>query len=100
MENSLERNKRDKLKNILTDLAASQNSLEHDAERKNVYCELEELYSLPRKKEHFRHYYSDIFEVLTSIKNSEKQESIDVLGQNLKILYENYTPSSKRKVLV
>lgn len=49
-----------------------------------------ELYYSPDSQEGFRHFYSDIFAVLTQIQSGTKQGSIDILGQNLLEIRKGY----------
>jgi hypothetical protein len=71
---------------ILFKLSNSQEILESSSERSKVYLQLEEIYH--QKK--FRHYYSDIFSVLTTLKNESDVGDINILGQNLEIIRNGY----------
>ena len=51
---------------------------------------MEKLYYAPDNEKRFRHFYSDIFSVLTQINDGDDQGSIDVLGQNMDILLCGY----------
>ena len=75
---------------LLLDLAQSQTLLENPKERVDFYKRLEALYYAPTEAEAFRHFYSDVFAVLTQIHNGESSGSIEILGQNLDMLRKNY----------
>lgn len=51
-----------------------------------VYFSLEKLYFQNK----FRHYYSDIFSVLTDIKRESTEGNLEYLGLNIRNIYENY----------
>lgn len=83
--------KREEFKNILLELAQSEDLLQDRSKRRTMYIRLEALYYSPVEGKEFRHFYSDIFLTLTVIKKQpEKLGDIDVLGQNLSYLRENY----------
>lgn len=81
---------------ILRSLAYSEDSLKDKSERSKMYQRLENLYYSPSKETQFRHYYSDIFSVLTQIQEDEKGD-IEVLGQNLRLIREGYQSVNKDK---
>lgn len=93
MNISKEETQRTEFCNILYELAKSQTILNDPHERANMYIRLEKLYELEDGKL-FRHYYSDIFSVLSSIHSDAKLGSIDQLGQNLEIIRRGYTPKN------
>jgi len=75
---------------ILLELAKNQEVLQNEDERRNMYKRLENLYYVSNG-ENFRHFYSDIFTVLTQIKHDPSKGDINILGQNLSVLRENYS---------
>ncbi len=89
-----EEERREKLREFLFSLAKSQDCLQDQANRYNIYVQLEEIYHTDSGDD-FRHFYSDIFSVLTMIKNDNSTGNIDVLGQNLSIIREEYRPKNK-----
>lgn len=95
MDVSREEQKREIFKSILFELAKSQVILDKPYVRVNMYKKLEELYWDSECEQQFRHFYSDIFVVLTDIKRDGSLGSIDVLGQNIAILRSGYQPQNK-----
>lgn len=75
--------------NLLNDLAQSQIMLETEEKRTEFYKRLEKCYHNPNG-DNYRHYYSDIFLVLTSIKNKDAPGDIQVLGQNIQEIHSDY----------
>lgn len=90
-----EQEKREEFKKILLELAKNANLLEADSKCDVIFARLEELYCSADGAEHFRHFYSDIFEVLSLVKRDPELGTIDVLGQNMRLLYGQYQPSSQ-----
>ncbi len=90
MDITREEQQRDEFRGILLELAESQLSLKEKGDRSRVYQRLEKLYYSPDSQEGFRHFYSDIFAVLTQIQSGTKQGSIDILGQNLLEIRKGY----------
>lgn len=82
--------KRQEFRKILLELSADQEILKEPKKRSSFYLRLEELYYAPDNEKKFRHFYSDIFSVLTQINDGDEQGSIDVLGQNMNILLCGY----------
>ena len=82
--------KRQGFRQILLELSADQAILKDPKKRSDFYLRLEELYYAPDNEKRFRHFYSDIFSVLTQINDGDDQGSIDVLGQNMDILLCGY----------
>lgn len=72
------------------ELSADQEILKEPKKRSGFYLRLEKLYYAPDNEKRFRHFYSDIFSVLTQINDGDDQGSIDVLGQNMDILLCGY----------
>ena len=86
--------KREEFRNILLELAKGENLLKSESGCTDIYTRLEELYCPIEQTEHFRHFYSDIFEVLSLVKQDAKLGTIEILGQNMGILYEQYEPTA------
>lgn len=63
-----------------------------ESTRTSIYHRLENLYHSPDKDKNYRHFYSDIFIVLTQIQQGDKTGSIDILGENLKAIRMEYEP--------
>lgn len=82
--------KRQGFRQILLELSADQAILKDPKKRSDFYLRLEEFYYAPDNEKRFRHFYSDIFSVLTQINDGDDQGSIDVLGQNMDILLCGY----------
>ena len=91
MDARIEDNLRKQFVEILYDLAKSQDVLSSKARRSAFYLRLESLYGSSK----FRHYYSDIFSVLTSLQQDNSLGSIDTLGQNMNIIVRNYQAINK-----
>lgn len=87
MDLKYEEKMREKFCNLLKELSKSQVQLKNNNSKNKYYRQLEYLYHPNSDLELFRHYYSDIFSILTSL---SEDCSVDVLGQNLSILYSNY----------
>ena len=85
-----EQQQRDEFCNILLDLATSQELLQDQDQLNNMYNRLEDLYHAPKGQDRFRHFYSDILSVLMQIEQTPTLGSIDILGQNLDVIRENY----------
>jgi len=90
MDLSQEERQRREFRDILFSLSESQEILREKSDREKIYKRLEDLYYAPQKETAFRHFYSDIFSVLTTVKQGDKPGSIDVLGQNLAELRKGY----------
>ena len=82
---------------ILFDLAVDQQMLEDSSKRSKMYQRLERLYYPWDKETGFRHYYSDIFRVVTEIGNSEQPEGVDILCQNLSLIRDGYQAVNQDK---
>ena len=95
MDLSEENRKRAEFRQILQDLANSQEVLRDGKARVSFYRRLEDFYHLSTKDGHYRHFYSDIFPLLTQIFRGESSGSIDVLGENLRMIREGYQPINK-----
>lgn len=97
MDLSEERQKREVFREILRDLAKSQDVLKEKSDRVKMYGRLEKLYDAPDKEHEYRHFYSDIFGILTEIKNNAALGDINILGQNLSEIRKGYQSKHTRK---
>lgn len=82
MDLETEEQKRESFRNILFELASSQDNFEENTE---IYDKFKTLYDRDNN-EKFRHFYSDIFPVLRKIKDSSDYGDLDILSQNLDIV--------------
>ena len=92
MDTSKEEVQRNKFRDILFELASNQELLKDKRVRAKMYSRLEALYWPEKSEKPFRHFYSDIFSVLTAIRKNTDLGDINVLGQNLSMIREKYTP--------
>lgn len=92
MDTSKEEVQRNKFRDILFELASNQELLKDKSVRAKMYSRLEALYWPEESEKPFRHFYSDIFSVLTAIRKNTDLGDINVLGQNLSMIREKYTP--------
>ena len=92
MDTSKEEIQRNKFRDILFELASQQEYLKDKSVRAKMYSRLEALYWPEKSEKPFRHFYSDIFSVLTAIRKNTDLGDINVLGQNLSMIREKYTP--------
>lgn len=92
MDTSKEEVQRNKFRYILFELASNQELLKDKSVRAKMYSRLEALYWPEKSEKPFRHFYSDIFSVLTAIRKNTDLGDINVLGQNLSMIREKYTP--------
>ncbi len=90
-----EQKHREELKKILYELSETQDALSNKSDRASFYRRLENLYYSKDKNKEFRHFYSDIFVVLTDIKQGDKIGNTDILGQNLLLIISGYRPLNK-----
>lgn len=97
MDLSEESQKREVFREILKDLAKSQDVLKEKSDRVKMYGRLEKLYDAPDKEHEYRHFYSDIFGILTEIKNNAALGDINILGQNLSEIRKGYQSKHTRK---
>ena len=81
------------LKSLLVSLAKSQELLKENSDREEIYQQLEKIYCNPNKNEEkYRHFYSDIFIILTQIVQGDYPEAdIVVLGENIRFIYDHYS---------
>ena len=94
MDLSKEQTQRKEFCDILFELAKNQELLQDKSTRHTMYKRLEALYYSPNKDERFRHFYSDIFTVLTQIQQDSSQGDINILGQNLSVIRAGYNPQN------
>ena len=90
MDLSAEQKRRREFCDILLELAANQRMLRDARNRSEMYKRLERLYYSSSEEKQFRHFYSDIFMVLTQIDQDKKLGNIDILGQNLNMIRAGY----------
>lgn len=75
---------------ILFDLATDQQMLDNSSKRSKMYQRLEALYHPLNNEIGFRHYYSDIFRVITEIGQREQSDGVEILCQNLSLIRDGY----------
>lgn len=95
MDISKEEKQRREFKEILLDLSKDQSMLQDKGKRAEMYRRLEALYYSKDPGQKFRHYYSDIFQVLSLVKQKQNFGDVDILGQNLSELRKGYQPINK-----
>lgn len=95
MDLSKEQVQRKEFCDILFELAKNQELLQDKSTRHTMYKRLEALYYSPNKDERYRHFYSDIFTVLTQIQHDSSQGDINILGQNLSVIRAGYNPQNR-----
>ncbi len=95
MNLSKEQVQRKEFCDILFELAKNQELLQDKSTRHTMYKRLEALYYSPNKDERFRHFYSDIFTVLTQIQQDSSLGDINILGQNLSVIRAGYNPQNR-----
>lgn len=81
-----ERQQRKEFCDILFELSKSQELLQDATYRFNMYKRLETLYDAEPDAKRFRHFYTDIFSVLTQVQQNPQLGDINILGQNLILL--------------
>lgn len=97
MDLSRETQKRKEFCDILFELAKSQELLQDAYNRSVMYKRLELLYDAESSEKPFRHFYSDIFYVLTQIQQNPKLGDINILGQNIDVIRDGYNPQNRSK---
>lgn len=95
MDLTKEHQQRKEFCDILFELAKSQELLQDASNRANMYKRLESLYDAEPKDKRFRHFYTDIFSVLTQIQQNSELGDINILGQNLEVIRNGYQPQNK-----
>lgn len=88
-----ESQQRAEFKQILFDLAKNQEQLDDPTIIDDFCRRLDDLYSPADGSDGFRHFYSDIFDVLSQIQRDNSSVDIEVLGQNLLKIRESYRPT-------
>ena len=96
MRISDEQERRTSFSKILMELAKSQELLKDNKAKSRIYKELENIY-YKCNKDNFRHFYSDIFAILTIIDGDSELGSLDVLAQNIAAIKAGYSPLNKDK---
>lgn len=86
---------REDFKNILFALSQEKGLLQDNHTRLRIYQRLESLYHNSDSKLAFRHFYSDIFLILTTIQQNGEWGNIQILGQNLLEIRKEYRPMNK-----
>lgn len=81
--------KREKLKELLFQLAENKKILSDKRELYEIYSTLEDIYGSQGEKR-FRHFYSEIFAILTQIDNDPTLGNMDILSENIDIIRKNY----------
>ena len=95
MDLTRENQQRAEFRNLLFDLAKSQEILQDRSNRFAMYKRLEAIYDAPDNEKRFRHFYSDIFSVLTQIQQDPTLGNIDILAQNLDVIRNGYQATTK-----
>ncbi len=95
MDLTKESKQRKEFRDILFELAKSQELLQDAYYRSNMYKRLESLYDAESSEKRFRHFYTDIFSVLTQIQQNSELGDINILGQNLDVIRNGYKPQNK-----
>ncbi len=95
MDSYKEKKLREEFCDILFELAKSQELFQDVHSRISIYKRLENLYGATEQNESFRHFYSDIFSVLTQIQQDQSLGDINILGQNLDMIRSGYKPQNK-----
>lgn len=90
-----ERQQRKEFCDILFELSKSQELLQDATYRFDLYKRLEALYDAEPNAKRFRHFYTDIFSVLTQVQQNPELGDINILGQNLDIIRNGYNPQNK-----
>lgn len=95
MDLTKEEIQREEFKKILYDLAKNAEMLQDVNVQLAMHRRLEALYYSSKETDRFRHFYSDIFSVLTKVQQDPKLGNIVFLVENLQILRKEYR--AKRK---
>lgn len=90
MDKIREETQRQTFRDILFMLALPNTNLADTNTRADIYDQLEHLYFPHDGQSVFRHFYSDIFSVLTMLQREDKPGTIDVLGENLSFIRDMY----------
>lgn len=95
MNNYKVEEKRDKFKVLLFRIAKSQMAVSTPKQKSDVYIELESIYYDLDDPEEFRHFYSDIFAVISQIDNESQLGNTEILNQNMDIIRKGYKPTNR-----
>ena len=95
----LEAKKRSEFKKILFDLAADNDITDSKSIYDKYHTKFEELYKPDVNGKEFRHFYSDIFFVLTQIKLNDKPGEINILGERIGLLRDAWMDIDKHSIL-
>lgn len=90
-----EQERRDSLNDVLIELSESPDILRESGKRVSFFERLESIYH-KHGEDNFRHYYSDIFSILSLIDADSSIGSLDNLATNVKIIKEEYTPNKNQ----
>jgi len=93
---SVNSDKQLELNKLLLKLAKSQLTLQNPKEKSNIYKKLEEIYFTEDKNNEFRHYYSEIFAILSQVDSDPELGDLDTLAQNLAEIKNGYRPMNKK----
>ncbi len=81
--------KRTRFRMLLFRLALNQDTLSTKTEKTKVFSELKAIYA-QEDDEDFRHFYSDIFAVLSQIEKDPSLGNLEILAQNMEIIRRSY----------
>lgn len=95
MDTIQEEKKREEFRTILLELANLEFPLIDGSSRSKIYQRFEKLYYPADGEDRFRHFYSDVFSVLTFIHQDDGLGSIEILGQNLGAIRQGYQAKNK-----
>lgn len=87
--------KRQKVRNLLLLLAESQEVLSTARKKSDIYIELESIYHDSDSNGNFRHFYSDLFAVITQIDSDMSKGNTEILTQNMELIRSGYQASNK-----
>lgn len=96
MNLEIEAQQREYFKKILFDLSKNQDELKDSKYKNKIYKRFESLYYAEPPQKPFRHFYTDIFSVLTQIQQNPTLGDINILGQNLDIIRKNYISENQK----
>lgn len=95
MDVKTENEKRGQFQEILLEMAKDSCDIADPETCLSLCLRLTEIYTTNENGEKFRHFYSDIFSVLTLLQQEEADGSIEILGANLSSIREKYPAYSK-----
>lgn len=90
MDVKTENKKRVQFQEILLEMAKDSCDVADPETCLSLCLRLTEIYRANENGEKFRHFYSDIFSVLTLLQQEEADGSIEILGANLSSIREKY----------